>query len=105
MMIGRVSRTFCSGKSQKALGSALWNVPLLGLVFYGGYATSNQFREIDANKDGYMQHSELSKSLSEAGYDQNEIDAIFKELDTNEDGKVSFVEFAMAHKKAKPGPF
>ena len=52
-----------------------------------------QFRSIDTNGDGSLDLVELSNGLSDFGLTDAEIEAIFVDLDVNNDGRVSEEEY------------
>lgn len=52
-----------------------------------------QFRTIDTNGDGSLDLVELSNGLSDFGLTDTEIEAIFIDLDVNNDGRVSEEEY------------
>lgn len=61
------------------------------------------FEELDVDDDGFITRSELRTAFQRMGRPLNdqEINAIFKHVDTNNDGKINFQEFCtvMKHKK------
>ena len=54
-----------------------------------------QFQFFDKNGDGYIQYSELKKSLKDLNerLSKSEVKLMMKEADVDKDGKISFEEF------------
>ena len=61
-----------------------------------------QFRTIDTNGDGSLDLVELSNGLSDLGLTDAEIEAIFVDLDVNNDGRVSEEEYVAGYATCLP---
>ena len=61
-----------------------------------------QFRSIDKNGDGSLDLGELSNGLSDFGLTNAEIEAIFFDLDVNNDGLVSEEEYVAWYATSLP---
>uniref|UniRef100_A0A914VLC1 EF-hand domain-containing protein n=1 Tax=Plectus sambesii TaxID=2011161 RepID=A0A914VLC1_9BILA len=62
------------------------------------------FEELDVDGDGHITRSELRTAFERMGHSLNdeEIKAIYRQVDINQDGKINFDEFCqmMTRKKA-----
>merc|ERR1719461_1374720 len=79
------------GKIQFKEFSQLWQRKLLKANASYVHAV---FTVLDENSDGFIDKAELKKVLEI--YDDDAVDSIIKEVDTNGDGKLSFEEFKVA---------
>jgi Ca2+-binding EF-hand superfamily protein len=61
-----------------------------------------QFRSIDMNGNGSLDLGELSNGLSDFGLTDAEIEAIFVELEVNNDGRVSEEEYVAGYTTSRP---
>ncbi|MGD1717103.1 EF-hand domain-containing protein [Dapis sp. BLCC M172] len=51
------------------------------------------FEEIDVNKDGILEMSEIESKFKKLGYTEQEIESFWKVSDVNQDGSLSKAEF------------
>lgn len=65
------------------------------------------FRKIDTDFSGYLEFNEIVQLAKDLGENTNEEDMIklFKEIDTNDDRKISFSEFLSWYRFGKDLPF
>lgn len=52
-----------------------------------------KFMQMDANKNGILEHDEFSNVMKGLGFDDMQIDMMIKSLDLNNDGNIEYSEF------------
>eukprot|EP01108_Squamamoeba_japonica_P005793 TRINITY_DN4689_c0_g1_i2.p1 TRINITY_DN4689_c0_g1~~TRINITY_DN4689_c0_g1_i2.p1 ORF type:complete len:143 (+),score=43.28 TRINITY_DN4689_c0_g1_i2:60-488(+) len=59
-------------------------------------ATANAFKSFDENGDGFISVEELKNAMKKMGQDmtQEQLEAMIKSVDKDNDGKVNYTEFA-----------
>ncbi|XP_044253252.1 EF-hand domain-containing protein D2 homolog [Tribolium madens] len=63
------------------------------------------FKKFNTNKDGYLSLSELKRMMEVLGAPQTHVGlkAMIKEVDEDDDGRLSFREFLLVYRKARAG--